>query len=35
MADWQAEVRPRAIHFNAQQPWKVARDGSISDAFFA
>jgi len=35
MADWKAETRPRAIHFNAQQPWKVARDGSISDAFFA
>jgi sulfane dehydrogenase subunit SoxC len=35
MADWKGEVRPRAIHFTAQQPWKVARDGSITDAFFA
>ncbi len=35
MADWKNEVKPRAIHFTAQQPWKVARDGSITDAFFA
>jgi sulfane dehydrogenase subunit SoxC len=35
MADWKGEVRPRAIHFTAQQPWKINRDGSISDAFFA
>ena len=25
---------PRAIHFNAMQPWKVARDGSLHDAMF-
>jgi hypothetical protein len=35
MADWKGETKPRAIHFNAQQPWKIARDGSITDAFFA
>ena len=35
MEDWKGETRPRAIHFTAQQPWKIARDGSISDAFFA
>ena len=35
MADWKNETKPRAIHFTAQQPWKIARDGSITDAFFA
>jgi sulfane dehydrogenase subunit SoxC len=25
----------RTTHFNAIQPWKVARDGTISDAMFA
>jgi sulfane dehydrogenase subunit SoxC len=35
LADWKKTERPRAIHFNAIQPWKVARDGSISDAMFA
>jgi sulfane dehydrogenase subunit SoxC len=25
---------PRAIHFNAQQPWRVARDGSVHDAMY-
>src|SRR5215472_4525420 len=25
----------RAIHMNAQQPWRVARDGSIHDAMFS
>jgi sulfane dehydrogenase subunit SoxC len=35
MADWQKPERPRAIHMNAIQPWKIARDGSISDAMFA
>ena len=25
----------RAIHFNAMQPWKVARDGSVSNAMFS
>ena len=35
LADWTKPERPRAIHMNAIQPWKVARDGSISDAMFA
>jgi sulfane dehydrogenase subunit SoxC len=26
---------PRAIHFNAQQPWRVARDGSVHDAMYS
>jgi len=34
-ADWHKEEKPRAIHMNAIQPWKIARDGSISDAMFA
>jgi sulfane dehydrogenase subunit SoxC len=25
----------RAIHFNAMQPWRVARDGSVHDAMFS
>ena len=25
----------RAIHFNAIQPWRVARDGSVHDAMFS
>ena len=29
------EKPARAIHFNAMQPWKVARDGSIQDAMFS
>jgi len=29
------EKPSRTTHFNAIQPWKVARDGSISDAMFA
>jgi len=32
--DWTKPERPRAIHFNAIQPWKVARDGTITDAMF-
>jgi sulfane dehydrogenase subunit SoxC len=35
LQDWSKRERPRAIHMNAIQPWKVARDGSISDAMFA
>jgi sulfane dehydrogenase subunit SoxC len=35
MADWKKPDRPRAIHMTAQQPWKINRDGSISDAIFA
>jgi sulfane dehydrogenase subunit SoxC len=34
-ADWKKTPLPRAIHFNAIQPWKIARDGSISDVLFA
>ena len=32
--DWKDAERPRAIHMNAIQPWKIARDGSITDAMF-
>jgi hypothetical protein len=35
LADWKKPERPRAIHMNAIQPWKVAKDGSITDAMFA
>jgi sulfane dehydrogenase subunit SoxC len=35
MADWKKAEKPRSIHMNAIQPWKVARDGSITDAMFA
>jgi len=35
LEDWKKPERPRAIHFNAIQPWKIARDGSITDAMFA
>ena len=36
MDEWrQKDNKPRAIHMNAQQPWKVNKDGSISDAMFA
>ena len=31
----QAEKPNRAIHFNAMQPWRVARDGSVQDAMFS
>jgi sulfane dehydrogenase subunit SoxC len=34
-ADWHKEEKPRAIHMNAIQPWRITRDGSISDAMFA
>ena len=30
-----AQKAVRTTHFNAMQPWKVARDGSIHDAMFA
>jgi sulfane dehydrogenase subunit SoxC len=30
-----ASKAPRTSHINAMQPWKVARDGSISDAMFS
>jgi hypothetical protein len=29
------EKPARAIHFNAMQPWRVARDGSVHDAMFS
>jgi sulfane dehydrogenase subunit SoxC len=35
IGDWLKPEKPRAIHMNAIQPWKIARDGSISDALFA
>jgi sulfane dehydrogenase subunit SoxC len=35
LEDWKKQEKPRAIHMNAIQPWKIARDGSISDAMFA
>jgi sulfane dehydrogenase subunit SoxC len=35
MEDWHKPERPRAIHMNAIQPWKINRDGSIIDAMFA
>jgi sulfane dehydrogenase subunit SoxC len=28
------QINSRAIHFNAIQPWRVARDGSVHDAMF-
>src|SRR5882757_742986 len=34
IAEKDAEKPARAIHMNAIQPWKVARDGSISNAMF-
>jgi sulfane dehydrogenase subunit SoxC len=33
--DEDAKKPIRAIHFNAIQPWRVARDGSVHDAMFA
>jgi sulfane dehydrogenase subunit SoxC len=34
MSDWRKVEKPRAIHVTAIQPWKIARDGSITDAQF-
>ncbi len=34
LEDWKKRQKPRAIHFNAIQPWKIERDGSVSDAMF-
>jgi sulfane dehydrogenase subunit SoxC len=31
----EAKKPARAIHFNAMQPWRVARDGSLHDAMFS
>jgi sulfane dehydrogenase subunit SoxC len=30
-----SQKNTRAIHFNAIQPWRVAKDGSVYDAMFA
>ena len=35
MDAWRGKEKPRSIHTNWQQPWKVNKDGSISDAMFA
>lgn len=36
LEDWKdRRTRPTIKHMNAIQPWKIARDGSISDAMFA
>jgi sulfane dehydrogenase subunit SoxC len=35
MSDWRKGEKPRSIHTNWQQPWRVNRNGSISDAMFA
>jgi sulfane dehydrogenase subunit SoxC len=34
ISEAEAQKPARAIHFNAMQPWRVARDGSIQDAMF-
>jgi sulfane dehydrogenase subunit SoxC len=33
--DYKSQDKTRAIHFNAIQPWRVAKDGSVHDAMFA
>jgi sulfane dehydrogenase subunit SoxC len=35
MDEWRKKDKPRSIHTNWQQPWKVNKDGSITDAMFA
>jgi hypothetical protein len=35
MEDWRKKDKPRSIHTNWQQPWKVNKDGSITDAMFS
>jgi sulfane dehydrogenase subunit SoxC len=35
ITDQEAKKPTRAIHFNAIQPWRVARDGSVHDAMFS
>jgi sulfane dehydrogenase subunit SoxC len=35
ITDEELKKPARAIHFNAMQPWRIARDGSIHDAMFA
>ena len=33
--DYKSQDKSRAIHFNAIQPWRIAKDGSVYDAMFA
>ena len=33
--DYKSQDQTRAIHFNAIQPWRIAKDGSVHDAMFA
>ena len=33
--DYKSQAQNRAIHFNAIQPWLIAKDGSVHDAMFA
>jgi sulfane dehydrogenase subunit SoxC len=35
ISEEEAKKPARAIHFNAMQPWRVARDGSVHDAMYA
>jgi sulfane dehydrogenase subunit SoxC len=35
ISEEEAKKPARAIHFNAMQPWRVARDGSILDAMYS
>jgi sulfane dehydrogenase subunit SoxC len=35
MEEWKEKERPRGIHMNPIQPWKIARDGTITDTLFA
>ena len=32
--DYKSQDKTRAIHFNAIQPWRIAKDGSVYDAMF-
>jgi len=34
ISEEEAKKPARAIHFNAMQPWRVARDGSVQDAMY-
>jgi len=35
IVDPESQMKNRAIHINAIQPWRVAKDGSVHDAMFA
>jgi len=35
IAEQDSQKAVRTTHFNAMQPWKVARDGSVHDAMFS